>query len=88
MGHTNENTTLIHWGIKGQRWGVRRYQNKNGSLTPEGLKRYSDNYKSAKRTRKKASNRYNAVPSVNNYNSYVKADREFRMGSGYKADCI
>lgn len=31
---------LYHWGIKGQKWGVRRYQNKDGSLTPAGKKRY------------------------------------------------
>lgn len=35
-----ENNTLAHWGVKGMRWGVRRYQNKNGSLTPAGKKRY------------------------------------------------
>lgn len=32
---------LAHHGIKGMRWGVRRYQNKDGSLTPAGKKRYS-----------------------------------------------
>lgn len=31
---------LTHWGIKGMRWGVRRYQNKDGTLTPRGQKRY------------------------------------------------
>ena len=31
---------LYHHGIKGQRWGMRRYQNPDGSLTPEGRKRY------------------------------------------------
>lgn len=30
---------LQHHGIKGQKWGVRRYQNANGTLTPEGLAR-------------------------------------------------
>ncbi len=30
---------LVHHGIKGQKWGVRRYQNPDGSLTPEGKKR-------------------------------------------------
>lgn len=34
------NNELVHYGIKGQKWGVRRYQNKDGSLTPEGEKRY------------------------------------------------
>lgn len=33
---------LTHHGIKGQRWGVRRFQNKDGSLTPAGQKRYDD----------------------------------------------
>lgn len=30
---------IKHWGIKGMRWGVRRYQNKDGSLTNAGKKR-------------------------------------------------
>ena len=34
-----ENNELTHWGIKGMKWGVRRYQNKNGSLTTLGRKR-------------------------------------------------
>lgn len=29
---------LVHYGIKGMKWGVRRYQNKDGSLTPLGKK--------------------------------------------------
>lgn len=34
---------LYHHGIKGMKWGVRRFQKKTGSLTPAGKKRYSDN---------------------------------------------
>lgn len=33
---------LYHWGIKGMKWGIRRFQNKDGSLTPAGRKRYGD----------------------------------------------
>lgn len=36
------NNELTHWGIKGMKWGVRRFQNKDGSLTEAGRKRYDD----------------------------------------------
>lgn len=29
-------------GVKGMKWGVRRYQNEDGSLTPQGVKRYKN----------------------------------------------
>ena len=31
---------LAHYGIKGQKWGIRRFQNPDGTLTAEGAKRY------------------------------------------------
>lgn len=34
------NNYLAHHGVKGQKWGVRRYQNADGTLTAEGRKRY------------------------------------------------
>ncbi|MFU8786352.1 MAG: hypothetical protein ACNA7U_03815 [Candidatus Izemoplasmataceae bacterium] len=34
---------IAHHGIKGQRWGVRRFQNDDGSLTTQGRKRYNVN---------------------------------------------
>lgn len=36
---------LYHHGIKGQKWGVRRFQNEDGSLTTAGRKRYSEGEK-------------------------------------------
>lgn len=33
---------LYHHGIKGQKWGVRRFQNSDGSLTPAGKQRYGN----------------------------------------------
>lgn len=38
MAYQNE---LYHHGTLGMKWGVRRYQNKDGSLTPAGKKRYA-----------------------------------------------
>ena len=38
---TYKDEYLMHYGIPGMRWGVRRYQNPDGSLTAKGKKRYS-----------------------------------------------
>lgn len=43
---------LMHHGVKGMRWGVRRYQNKDGSLTNAGKKHVS-NYKTARSLNRK-----------------------------------
>ena len=38
-----ENNSLKHYGVLGMKWGVRRYQNKDGSLTAAGKKRAKQN---------------------------------------------
>ena len=48
---------LTHHGILGQKWGVRRYQNSDGSLTSAGKRRYgSDDYGRARDIQNAASN--------------------------------
>lgn len=42
-------TYLAHHGIKGQKWGVRRFQNPDGTLTEEGKKRYVKDTESSSR---------------------------------------
>lgn len=64
---------LYHHGVKGQRWGIRRFQNKDGSLTPAGKKRYTDDIKTAKsalsearKAHNKAYNIYSVFPTEAN----------------------
>lgn len=40
-----ESNELRHYGVLGMKWGVRRYQNKDGTLTTQGKKRYDRDIK-------------------------------------------
>lgn len=65
----NENE-LYHWGIKGMKWGIRRYQNKDGSLTLAGKKRIQE------KVNQSASELYNGHEKViSAKNRYLEADK-------------
>lgn len=67
---------LAHHGIKGQKWGIRRYQNKDGSLTAAGKKRAATlEKKYAKVTGKNIQTRSN---STSNHMSKEKMREETR----------
>ena len=62
MWQYNYSSELYHHGIKGQKWGVRRFQYNDGSLTNAGRKRYDDgneNRPKAKPVMKKSKHRQN-----------------------------
>lgn len=66
------NDQLWHWGIKGMKWGVRHYQNPDGTLTAAGKKRY--NRESTANAEKK-DNKLSET-SVKDPNRWVREDRE------------
>lgn len=75
--------SLVHYGIRGMRWGVRRYQSKDGSLTPAGKRRLSKDY--TKRMKRVSSY---IVKSHNSRNlqSYDKAADYMKSGGKKEFD--
>lgn len=84
LAHSYESTyELYHWGIKGMKWGVRRYQNKDGSLTAAGQKRRSlGQYVHDKRVAKKRREAAAKARETKAKNAAEKAKREKLLAKG------
>ena len=67
------NNELYHHGVRGQKWGVRRYQNADGSLTKAGERRYgtADNYKKVQDAKAQAAERKKAAKANARTNSEI-----------------
>ena len=71
---------LMHWGIKGMKWGVRRYQNKDGSLTPAGKKRYDNEMAKLKEEEKIAKNKLRTQAKLNKLDEKRKEIEALKSG--------
>lgn len=75
--HNNSNV-LMHYGVKGMKWGVRRYQNYDGSYTQKGLARFrksEEKYDDAK-------SRYTSAKNSGNRADAKLAKRDMKTAKG------
>ncbi len=74
MEYYQYKSELSHHGIKGQKWGIRRFQNKDGTLTNEGRERYNED-----------EDTYESDSTINSENKHNKVRKGFIIGGAIAA---
>ena len=70
------NDVLIHHGILGMKWGIRRYQNEDGTLTNAGKKRYQADSVDSINTAKGIKRRLNDVDQAMAFHKRTRRESE------------
>lgn len=76
---------LQHWGVKGMKWGIRRYQNEDGSLTPAGKRKYAKQKQKEKEHRQRISGKSASLEKMTDTerNKYAQKRIETMGGKGH-----
>lgn len=74
-----EKDYLAHHGIKGQKWGIRRFQKKDGSLTSAGKKRYNESDSSENKDTNKSTKQSRTDKLYDRYKSIGYSEEEAKQ---------
>lgn len=77
---------LQHAGIKGMKWGVRRYQNKDGTLTPAGKKRYARELAKLREEKKVLENKRKTQAKMDKLDNLKKEVDSMKSGKKHDSD--
>ena len=84
MWQYNYSDEIYHYGVKGMKWGVRRFQNENGSLTNAGRKRYDDDNDNDKLAAPSSKKTISKSTNISLKTSVKKSNHRLKLEEKYK----